>query len=385
MATYKQYKSKSETLWQVRGHIGTDETTGKQKQFKRKGFKTKKEARIAYEKARRDFELGLSEQVSKRFTYGQVYHEWLENVYKDSVKEATLQKVMTDFKIHILPVFGHIYVDKITAPMLQKQLNAWHKKYKKYKYYYNLAVRILQYAMIQGYIKENPKSKVSTKKKKLSYDAEHGGIKFYTKDQLRSFLKYLESNNDTRWHCFFRLLAFTGIRKGEALALTWNDINFIDATVSINKTLTLGIDYKLIVNSPKSEAGNRTISIDKGTIDALKVWKKEQAKVMLQYGFNTLKKDQLLFSKYSTNTPLNLSAPYNRMKTITGLCNLPMIPVHGFRHTHCSLLFDAGVSIKDVKNRLGHSDIKTTMNIYAHVSKEQEKESASRFASFVGF
>ena len=175
------------------------------------------------------------------------------------------------------------------------------------------------------------------------------------------------------------------MRKGEALALTWNDIHFKDSTLTINKTLSLGVNNQLIINSPKTESGNRTISIDAETIKTLREWKATQAKLMLQHGFNTLKPNQLIFSKYSTNEPLNLSTPYNRMKTITKLSGLPMMKIHGFRHTHCSLLFDAGVSIKDVKNRLGHSDIQTTMNIYAHVTKEQEKESAEKFAQFVGF
>lgn len=385
LATYKQYKKESETLWQVRGYIGTDEATGIQKQFKQKGFKTKKEARQAYDQARRDFELGLSKQITKRFTYEQVYHEWMELVYKDSVKESTLNKTMTNFRIHILPVFGKYYIDKITDTMLQKAFNDWHKKYKKHKLFYNQAVRILDYAYKKGYIQANPKEKVLTEKKKIHYDSEQDAFEIYTKDQLQQFLNYLKSNNDDRWHCFFRLLAFTGMRKGEALALTWNDIRFKDSTVTINKTLSLGVNNQLIINSPKTESGNRTISLDAETLKTLREWKATQAKLMLQHGFNTLKPNQLIFSKYSTNEPLNLSTPYNRMKTITKLSGLPMMKIHGFRHTHCSLLFDAGVSIKDVKNRLGHSDIQTTMNIYAHVTKEQEKESAEKFARFVGF
>lgn len=385
LATYKQYKKDSETLWQVRGYIGTDEATGIQKQFKQKGFKTKKEARQAYDQARRDFELGLSERITKRFTYEQVYHEWMELVYKDSVKESTLNKTMTNFRIHILPVFGKYYIDKITDTMLQRTFNDWYKKYKKHKLFYNQAVRVLDYAYQKGYILSNPKGKVSVKKKKIHYESEHKEFEIYNKDQLKQFLDYLKSNNDDRWHCFFRLLAFSGMRKSEALALTWNDIHFKAGTVTINKTLSHGVGYRLITTSPKTKAGERTISLDAETLKTLREWKATQAKLMLQHGFNTLKPNQLIFSKYSTNTPLNLSAPNNRMETIVRLSGLPTMTIHGFRHTHCSLLFDAGVSIKDVKNRLGHSDIQTTMNIYAHVTKEQEKESAEKFAQFVGF
>ncbi|MDK7187510.1 tyrosine-type recombinase/integrase [Facklamia hominis] len=385
MATYKQYKKGTDELWQVRGYIGVDPLTGSKKQIRRSGFRTKKEARQAYDKARREFELGLTQEMNKRFTYEQVYHEWLDLVYKDSVKESTLNKTLSYFKIHILPRFGKYYIDKITDIMLQKALNDWHKKYKKHKTYYNQTVRVLDYAFKKGYIRVNPKEKVLTEKKKIHYESEQGDFEIYTKDQLKQFLGYLKSKGDVRWHCFFRLLAFTGMRKGEALALTWNDIHFKDGTLTINKTLSHGIGNRLIINSPKTEAGNRTISVDAGTIQILKEWKATQAKLMLQHGFNTMKPNQLLFSKYSTNEPLDPSTPYNRMKTITRLSGLPMMKVHGFRHTHCTLLFNAGVSINDVKNRLGHADIQTTMNIYAHITKEQEKESAEKFAQFVGF
>lgn len=386
MATYKQYETTNgEVLWQVRGYLGVDALTGKEKTISRQGFKTKKEARQAYNKAVTDFENGSFKAKNKRITLTELYHEWLDNVYKDSVKESTLNKTKQYFRLHILPAFGDMYVDKITANIVQKQINKWHKEFKQWKMLYNYLIRLLDYAVIHGYMKENIKPKLSIRKNKIKYDTEHDGIKYYSRSQLKTLLDYIKSTNNTRWYCYFRVLAFTGMRKGEALALTWNDVNFQDGTINIDKTITLGDKNRVMVNSTKTEAGIRTISIDKITLKILDEWKKEQAVEMLKYGFNTIKPNQLIFSKYSTNEPLNLSAPYNRLLNYTKNCNLPMIPIHGFRHTHCSLLFDAGVSIKDVMNRLGHSDIQTTMNIYAHVTDEQEKESAEMFARFVGF
>ena len=192
MANYTQYENNGQKLWKVRGYLGTDELTGKQKQIQRQGFKTKKEARQAYEEAKRDFENGLEVAKPENLTYRQVYHEWLENVYTDSVKESTLHKTMVDFRIRILPVFGDIRISKITSAMLQDALNTWHKEYNNFKYYYNQTVRILDYALIQGYIHENPKHRVSTKKRKISYDSEHSGTLFYTKDQLLSLIHISE-------------------------------------------------------------------------------------------------------------------------------------------------------------------------------------------------
>ena len=92
----------------------------------------------------------------------------------------------------------------------------------------------------------------------------------------------------------------------------------------------------------------------------------------------------MLFSKLD-NTALDVSSPRNRLERICKKNNFKMINIHGFRHTHCSLLFEAGVPMKDVMDRLGHSDIQTTMNIYTHVTKDSKDKSAQKFAKYVNF
>ena len=89
-----------------------------------------------------------------------------------------------------------------------------------------------------------------------------------------------------KWKTFFRVLAYSGFRKGEALALTWNDINFKGSSISVSKTLTAGLDNKLIVQAPKTKKSKRINSMDPGTMDMLKVWKKIQGEEMLGLGFN---------------------------------------------------------------------------------------------------
>lgn len=141
----------------------------------------------------------------------------------------------------------------------------------------------------------------------------------------------------------------------------------------------------MIINDPKTENSKRTVSIDPITLDILKKWKKEQAQLLLGFGHNALNPNQLLFSNVETNKPLNLTAPRYALKRVCERGNLEMINVHGFRHTHASLLFEAGVSMKDVMQRMGHSDIQTTMNIYTHVTKDSFDKSAERFANYVNF
>lgn len=183
---------------------------------------------------------------------------------------------------------------------------------------------------------------------------------------------------------YFRLLAYSGMRKGEALALKWSDLNLKDHTVTIDKTVTIGDKGLVIISeTPKNSYSERTIYIDKETFKLLLKWRKEQKKLLLMDGFNALAPNQLMFSNQH-NTAIHPSHIANVLKRFVNRHGLDAITPHGFRHTHCSLLLEAGVPIKEVQERLGHSDIKTTMNIYAHVTKKDEYDTGMKFADFIG-
>ena len=122
--------------------------------------------------------------------------------------------------------------------------------------------------------------------------------------------------------------------------------------------------------------------MNEATMVILKEWKKKQQQAYLMLGYNTLNKNQLVFS----NTKNDLIQPTKTndwLKSIINKHNLPAITTHGFRHTHCSLLFEAGAKIKEVQDRLGHSDIKTTMDIYAHVTKQAKEDAILKFDNYL--
>ena len=386
MATYEPYELKSgKTKWHARGYLGTDEATGLQVEYNKRGFDTKTAAQRAYTYAKNNFyDNPTVRKKNEALTYQDVYEEWLEQ-YKKDVAESTLNKTKTNFRLHILPKFGNMRISKIDPSHLQKAINGWHDEFAKYKTVYNYTIRVLDFAFKRRYIKENPKEYVNIPKpkRKLKKDDEK---KFYSREELKQFMEAISKENMPIWHTFYRLLAYTGLRRGEALALTWDDVTFnkeAESHVTVNKTLTLGEGNQLIIQPPKNDESYRDITIDPVTEKILRQWKTQQAEILLGFGFNAMNKEQLLFSKLKDNTHLNLSTPRNRLVNITDRNNLPYINVHGFRHTHTSLLFEAGFSVEEVMERLGHSDIQTTMNIYTHVSSDRKKKSAGRFADFI--
>lgn len=264
MATYTEYTLKSGIKWAVRGYLRTDDATGKQLEFNKRGFKTKKEAQAAYTRARNNFYNGnYQKDVLANLTYEQVYPEWFEQ-YKLDVKESTAYKTNHFFNLYILPVLGKYRIAKITKHKLQTFVNNLNKKLTSYRQIYNYARNIMFYAYNQDYIHQNVTEKVAIpkNKKKINYPSERVAYNnkpmikkpenFYTRSELQQFLSLIDNNKDRQWYTFFRLLAFTGIRKGEALALTWKDINFKDKLITIDKILVRLANGKYTIQPPKT-------------------------------------------------------------------------------------------------------------------------------------
>lgn len=122
--------------------------------------------------------------------------------------------------------------------------------------------------------------------------------------------------------------------------------------------------------------------MDDNTVAILKEWKKKQKQDYLKLGFNTLQSKQLMFSN-EHNEYLQPTKTRKWIVHVQDKYELGTITTHGLRHTHCSLLFEAGASIKEVQDRLGHTDVQTTMNIYTHVTNEAKEEAILKFADYI--
>ncbi|WP_416338435.1 tyrosine-type recombinase/integrase [Limosilactobacillus mucosae] len=111
-------------------------------------------------------------------------------------------------------------------------------------------------------------------------------------------------------------------------------------------------------------------------------WQLKQRKALFALGYNAINGNQIVFQGRN-NKYLSIATLNDTFKRIQTRNKLKVIPIHGLRHTHCSLLLAAGVPVNDVKDRLGHANIQTTLNIYAHVTKQQRKDTADKFIRFM--
>ena len=382
MSNIKEYKKDGKTRYHVKGYLGVDPLTGKQKNFDRRNFKTKKVAESAYNRAKIAFEDGEYRQKTNRYTFAEVYNQWFK-VYKNTVKESTYVKTEELFNNHILPAIGEYVLAQIKPYHLQDAVDDWHQRLSKYKVIYNYMKRVFKYALLQEYIKANPTDKVIVPTKKIDYENHKREKDFYSKPELEHLMTVLKEQETLKWYAVFRLLAYSGIRRGEALALTWDDIDFKTSNLNIDKTVTQGENNTLILQPPKTDAGIRKIGLDRGTLKILRRWKIEQAELLLGLGFNALQSKQLVFSNEKNNSFLALSAFRNAFERICERHDIEMIHIHGFRHTHASLLFEAGLKMDEVKERLGHEKITTTMDIYTHVTPDRKDKAGEKFAKYM--
>lgn len=209
-------------------------------------------------------------------------------------------------------------------------------------------------------------------------------VNFYTKEQLSEFLSHVEAEDHLKQFAFFRLLSYSGMPRGEVLALDWRSINFDDNTVRINKSLATAENNVQILLTPKTRSSIRMIKMDQKSMDILAQWKKEQDQYFKTSGLKDDKKKRLLFSNKKGEF-LQLTAPLKWLVRLQEEYNLHPISLNGFRHTHYSLLFKAGATLKEAQDRLGHNDVQTTMNIYTHVTQKAKEETAEKFIEYMSY
>ncbi|MBM7712451.1 site-specific integrase [Enterococcus xiangfangensis] len=378
MATITNYTKKNgQKAWQFQTYLGVDEITGKQRYTTRRGFATKKECTLALNKLLLEIEEHGFVQ-NKIMTFEQLYEDWLPK-YRNKVKPSTVAATITVFDLYILPRFKKMRLDKITVAYCQKVLDGWYEEYRGYKGFKMKLNLVLDYAVSLELITTNPMKKTQTPRQK----EKDKPVNFYTKQQLQAFLSLYESEGDQMKYVFFHLLAYTGLRKSEALALQYSDINFLKHELTVGRTVAVNEDSEIIIQSPKTKNSYRTINLDPVTMQLIQEWQKEQREWYFKLGFNTNKKDQLIFSN-NQNKAIRPSLVngwlrnfYNRHE------DMQKITAHGFRFTHCSLLFESGASMKEVQGRLGHKDVQTTMNIYAKVTPKMATNTGEKFALFM--
>ncbi|MGW8428850.1 tyrosine-type recombinase/integrase [Peribacillus simplex] len=342
----------------------------------KKGFESKKEAQVAAKEMERQLEEGLEQQPTLLKTF---LYDWLHEYKKGSVRKNTFELHELNIRNHILPHFKNIFLSDLKPVMYQKFLN---KKYE--AGYSRRTVEIIHSTMSNamnkavtiGKIQKNPCIGVTIKG-----ESKEKGIKYLDSHQIPLFLQTAHQYGYNYW-IFFRLLIETGMRKGEAAALQWTDIDLKEQTISITKTLDFTAKSKKeLFGDTKTFNSKRVISISQTLTQVLQHHLRHQNQHKL--ALNDLYHHDLnLVLCRNDGSFMPKSTLFNAFSRILKRAELPSLPIHSLRHTHAVLQLEAGADMKYVQKRLGHGSVAITFDVYAHISKKLEKKNIDKFEEY---
>lgn len=282
------------------------------------------------------------------------FAQWIE-VYKEgAVRERTLDKYWLSHR-HLQEIAPDLKLVDTARLEYQQILNSFaqtHEKATVMDFHHQLKAMLLD-AYDEGYIQRDPTRKIVVKGKEPSEKK----TKYLNEFELKLLLRHLDLSTFPNFDWMILLIAKTGLRFSEALGLTKEDIDLEQQTINVDKTW----DYKSYTGSfkpTKNSSSVRKVSID---------WK---LAMQLNQVIQDLPNGEPIFAqKRVFNSTVN-----NLLKKHCEELNIPVISVHGLRHTHASLLLFAGVSIASVAKRLGHADMTTTQQTYLHIIQELENK-----------
>ncbi|MEL5940409.1 site-specific integrase [Tetragenococcus halophilus] len=296
----------------------------------------------------------MSRNKQKEQLFHKYFEEWIDLYKVGAVRTVTLRKYrMTNQRIiELAPKLRMKNLNRQSYQLLLNEYAKTHEKQTTMDFHHQIKGAVLD-AVDEGILDKNPTRKIVIKGK----EASEKNTKFLNQFELQLLLKRLELGPEINWDWFILLLAKTGLRFSEALALTPSDFDFSTQKVAINKTWNYKIS-KGEFQPTKNESSNRKVQLD---------W---QVAMQFSQLIKGLDEELPIFAKKRVfNSTVN-----NRLKTICNKANIPPITIHGLRHTHASLLLFAGVSIASVANRLGHSSMATTQETYLHIIQELENQ-----------
>ena len=396
---------------------------GKRKYKNKSGFRTKSEAIEAGVKAYNEYiNVGHCIEPSK-MSYSDYLDYWMKEHCEINLKYHTIQAYQNIIKNHIKPKLGFYMLSQLTTSVIQEFINNIYLEKGFSKNFLKNILKVLKGSLgyatdVVGFIKVNPSLKVRLPK----YDIpDSDPVYILSNEEVEKILERF-SNNPCVYYAFLTAY-YTGLRVSEVFVLTWDDIDFVKRTITVNKNILKknqagGTKKRLISGNSttvwyfgtcKTKGSYRTIEIGDTLLKALKKYKEEQIQNRKDYGDTYMKHYKKIVNNPYNNKPeikiinayAELEVPLEEVKLVflkkngvfegTDSCKYPFkvihyelgIPCrfHDFRDTHATRLIEAGADIKAVSKRLGHSNIRTTYEIYVKVTTKMESDTVEKFES----
>lgn len=388
MASFDKYKTKNKgELWMFKIDVGKDPITGERKTTTRRGFKTLREAKLAALQMEQEVINGEYQKDSD-ITFGEFAKKWLIE-YKPTVKISTydLRSRMVDI---LNQYFKAVKISSITRRRYKDTLAKIQDSYSdnSASIIHSTASLIFKLALEDNIIKEDPTNNVRIIRQKESVEeAEEKELpKYLEKDELATFLNTAKSKLSHQDYVIFLTLAYTGMRIGELSAIKWKDVSFEENTISITKTCYFpkNNSKSFVLLPPKTKASKREIIVDEMIIKELKRHKFNQNKIKMDRASGYVDHDFVFTAEKSPGYPYNKVTIEYKMKSLLKASGIEKnLSPHSLRHTHVSLLAEAGADITEIMERVGHENDEVTRRIYLHVTKTKKERAANKFSKLM--
>lgn len=304
-----------------------------------------------------------------RYRVSEYLEEWLKSI-KGSIRQNTWFDYRQLIKNHIDPTLGKIKLKDLKPSQIQVVINA--KREEGYSpWTLQFIRRVLNTAMGQavvwGMITNNPVKGVKVPR------SPQQELSIWTKEQVKIFLDHVEG---TRFEALYFLAVTTGLRQGELLGLMWSDIDWGKKRLSIKRQLRQVRGKGLIFQELKTKTAQRVIFLGDSAILKLEQHRTIQDQQKLIAGSRW--QDQNIVFPSTIGTPLGPRNLYRQFINTTEKTGLPRIKFHDLRHTAATLMLKEGIHPKVVQERLGHSSITLTLDVYSHVIPSMQEEVAEK-------
>ncbi|GIO33758.1 site-specific integrase [Paenibacillus albilobatus] len=363
MAVYKDEKAKKNP-WYFVFYTG-EIKNGVRERIKRRGFKTKKAAEAAEAETRTSLNKGDYFEPSKTL-FKDYIAEWLKN--RRNLSPETVELYENNLRLYINPSLGHIPLSKLNAQhiedflttMEEKGLGEW-----SIKRAFSILNAALNSAVTKDLILKNPANKVE--KPKVTRKSMQVWEPVFTFDFLA------KTKGKSRYWIAIYLAIMTGMRQGEILGLRWSDIDFENKSLHIQQTVT---KRRRIKDGAKTPSSIRSVALSTDTIEKLKEHRSIILQERLFYGEEYQNNDLVVCT--ATGGPATARNIYRAWERFLEKHKAPHITFHDLRHTHVAMMIKQGVHMKVISERLGHSSISVTMDIYGHLLPNMQSDAAEQ-------
>jgi integrase len=294
---------------------------------------------------------------------GEFLDDFMENVAKHSLRPRSYQRSRELVDYHIKPALGNVKLSSLDPRRVQafysSKLDKGLSK-RTVQYIHSVLHRSLEQALRWGLVNRNVTDLVDKPK------PDKKPVKTWSADEVNRFLRAVE---DHRWYPIYILAVYTGMRQGELLGLHKSDVDLDKGVIHVKHQLSEIRGVGLVITEPKTERSRRPITLPATALQVLK-------------NHLTDFEGSLLFTT-STGNPIRASNIVQHLKKVTEEEGLPKIRFHDLRHTHATLLLMAGTHPRVVQERLGHSSISMTLDVYSHVIPSMQDEAAEQFEAIL--